>query len=135
MKNIEFAKELLLNEGYTLVITNGDTVYHSFDRGVKPLLSIYDSKTDVTGFSAADKVVGRAAAFIYVMLGISQVYASVISESALEILEEHGISTSFSNIVPRIINRNGNGFCPMEEATINTSDPQNALSAIRNKLK
>lgn len=54
----------------------------STERGVKPLLQWLDGENSVKGFSAVDKVVGRAAAFLYVLLEVKEVYAGVMSEGA-----------------------------------------------------
>ena len=67
---MENAKELLESGGYTCVITDGDRVLTSTLRGVKPLVQFLESGRDLTGFSAADKVVGRATAYLYVLLGV-----------------------------------------------------------------
>ena len=60
----------LLNSGaYTCVLCRGDAVFTGTERGVKPLLGWLDGGVDLNGFSAADRVVGTAAAFLYVLLG------------------------------------------------------------------
>ena len=79
MDNWEKAKTLLAEGGYTCVICGGDKVYTSHERGVKPLLELLEQGAELKGFSAADRVVGKAAAFLYVLLGVSAVYAGVIS--------------------------------------------------------
>lgn len=128
------AVELLNNGNYTCVLCSGDTVFTSAERGVKPLLDFLDGATDLNGFSAADKVVGKAAAFLYVLLGVKQVYARVLSESALAVFEKYGIECKFEKIAASIINRAGNGICPMESAVTDISSPAEALEAIRRRL-
>ena len=64
MNKIQKAKETLENGGFTCVLTDGDRTYTSNKRGVEPLLEWYDSDDCFEGFSAADKVVGKAAAFL-----------------------------------------------------------------------
>ena len=81
-RNLVYAKELLEKENFTCVLWYGEHLYTSRERGVKPLLEWLDQGLDLSSFSAADKVVGKAAAFLYVLLGVSRVYASVISEAA-----------------------------------------------------
>ena len=67
--DLENAKKILSDGSYTCVLCKGkDTVSSSF-RGVKPLLDLLDSGKDFSGYSAADKVVGRATAFLYCLLG------------------------------------------------------------------
>ena len=80
MKNdLDKARSLLGTGAYTCVFCRADRVYTATERGVKPLLSWLDDGTDLTGFSAADRVVGRATAFLYCLLGVKEVYAKVMS--------------------------------------------------------
>ena len=58
MNDLEKAKSLLQSGGYTCVLCKDDTIHTSSHRGIRPLLELLE--TDVAGFYAADKVVGRA---------------------------------------------------------------------------
>jgi hypothetical protein len=129
------AKELLLKEDYTCVLCKDGVVYQSTERGVKPLLGWLNDKTDVKGFYAADRVVGKAAAFLYVLLGVNAVYAPVISHPAADTLQDHGILVEADNVVDAIRNRAGTGFCPMEQTVKDISDPLEAKNAVISKLK
>lgn len=119
----------------TLALHRDNTVYTSNKRGVSALLEFIESKTDLSGFSAADKVVGKGAAFLYVLLKVKSVYAGVISACAKEVLISHGIEVSSDMLVERIINRDKTGFCPIEEAVYEINEPRCALIAIKEKLK
>ena len=90
---------------------------------------------DFSGYSAADKVVGKATAFLYCLLGVTAVYTPVISQAALQVLTQHGIATEYDLCVPAIFNHRKDGFCPMETATRDISDPKQALCAIRSTLE
>lgn len=127
------AKELL-NQGYTLAICLGETVYTSKERGVKTLLSFVEDKIDVSGYYCADRVVGKGAAFLYVLLNVREVHACVISRCAKEVLTAYGIGVTYDTLVDRIANRDKTGFCPIEEAVINICEPTLALNAIKEKL-
>ena len=133
MNDLFRAKDLLEREGYTCVICRDDVLYSSRHRGVRPLMELLG--TDVSGFSAADKVVGKATALLYCLLGIRQLYAKVISDAAIQVLTDHGIAVQWETQVAYIVNREGTGRCPMELATEHISDPALAPDAIRNKLK
>ena len=89
--NLEIAKERLFGGSFTCVIVNGESICTSDKRGVKPLLEWLESGTDFSNFSAADKVVGKAAAFIYVLLGVKEFYANIIRIPAIEVFEKFGI--------------------------------------------
>lgn len=133
MEDLNKSKALLLQEGYTCVLCRGDELYTSRHRGVRPLMELLDA--DTAGFSAADKVVGKATALLYCLLGIRQLYARIISDAAIQVLEQHNIPVQWDTRVAYIVNREGNGRCPMELATEHISDPALAPDAIRQKLK
>ena len=128
------AVALLKKEGYTLILYNESEYRVERARGVAPLLSLLDNGEDASSFCAVDKVVGKAAAFLYILLGIRRISALTVSESARALLEEHKIIVGYETCVDRIKNRDGTGFCPMESAVISESDPSAALSAIRSAL-
>ena len=134
-KKIEKAKKLLENGGYTCVLSDGETVWTHSERGVVPLLSYVREGRRLPAFCAADKVVGRAAAFLYVQMEIGGLYAEVLSEPAKEILDRYGIPTEYGILTEAIRNRAGDGFCPMETATREIQDPIEAICAIEAKLK
>ena len=129
------AKKILTQTGATCVLCKGRSRVESDMRGVAPLLDLLDMGMDFSGYSAADKVVGKATAFLYCLLEVKAVYTPVISESALAVLREHDIEAAYDRCVPAILNRRRDGFCPMETATKNIADPVEALCAIRATLK
>lgn len=121
--------------GNTCAVCKGDSFYKSSERGVKPLLCWLDQGIDLQDFSAADKVVGRGAALLYSLLKVRAVYAEVLSEEARAALEHCGIAASWRLCVPRIVNRAGTGYCPIETAVLGMDDANEALRAIRAKLR
>ena len=121
----------LLNSGnYTCVVCQNDTIHTATLRGVAPLLSWLESGANLAGFSAADRVVGRGAAFLYCLLGVKSVYAKVMSLPAAEVLRAHNIHTEAELFVEGIINRAGDGPCPFESAVMDIHDANKALTAI-----
>ena len=127
-------RNLLQTDGCTCVLCKDETVYKSDRRGVSPLMGWLESGTDLKGFSAADKVVGNATAFLYCLLEVKSVYAHVMSEAAARALEQQGIPFFYEQLVPAIQNRAGDGLCPMEQATRDLHDPADAPAAIRQVL-
>ena len=93
------------------------------------------SGTDISGFSAADKVVGKAAAMLMIKAGITEVFALTISESAEKLLKNHGVRVSFMTLTERIMNRDNTGVCPMETAVADTEDIETGCRLIFEKLK
>lgn len=132
---MEAAREILEEKGYTCVLKKGDTIHTATERGVKPLVRWLTEGIDVRGFSAADKVVGKATAYLYVLLGVKEVYAHIMSASAREVLARHGITAVQGKLVENIINRQGTGICPFEAAVLDIHSPEAALTAIREKMQ
>lgn len=59
----------------------------------------------------------------------------MISEHALLILREHHIPVSYDTLVPYIINRAGNGMCPMEESVLSCDDIEEAYHILSEKAE
>jgi len=133
-QDLEKAKDILHAGDYTCVLCRGDDVYTSAFRGVKPLVQWLRSGTDFSGFSGADKVIGRATAFLYLLLGIGSVYTHVISRPALGVFQAHGIHVEYGQLVDNIINRKGDGLCPFEAAVLEIQNPGDAYEAILKKM-
>lgn len=132
--SITTAKEVLESGGYTCVLTDGVSFYTSQQRGVKPLVQFIESQNIPQNLFAADKVVGKATAYLYVLLKVQSLYAKVISQPAITVLQEHGITVQYDTLVPNIINRQGDGICPFEAAVMNINSPQDAYTAVLQKM-
>lgn len=105
-KDLEQAKALLENnEEYTCAACRAGESFASEEHGVRPLMRWLNEGTDLSGASAADRIVGKAAAFLYVLLGVRTVYAPLMSVPARETLCAHGIEAIADAVVPAIRNR------------------------------
>lgn len=135
MINAECTELHLLNGGFTCAIYRAEETYKSTERGVAPLLAWLKDGKDFRGFSAVDKVVGKAAAFLYVLLGVEKVYAFVISESAAEVFTRFHVEYHYGEKVVAIRNRTNTDYCPMEQAVWDITDPQTAYARIQETLR
>ena len=125
-----------LEEGdFTCVLTDGVQAFESHARGVAPLLAWIESGEVPSGCVAADRVVGRAAAFLYVHLQVTTVYAHVMSRPAIEVFERYGIAWRAGEQVEAIRNRAGTGYCPMERAVWDVQDADDVPDLLRAALE
>ena len=131
---LNIAKTKLEQENYTCVLTDGERFFTSRERGVKPIVEFIASKSLPKGLFAADKVVGKATAYLYILLEIKSLYAKVISKPALKALGENGIEVKYESLVDNIINRKGDGICPFEMAVLKINDANEAYTAILDKM-
>lgn len=129
--------DILHNEGLTLVVRSENGEIHRFtQRGVKDLLTLVSEHPDIlNGAMIADKAVGKAAAACMVVGGAKQVYADVMSELALSLLQAHGVEASCGQLVDHIINRTGTDWCPMEKASRDEDNPLAIIEKIKHQLE
>lgn len=134
LKDLYRAKELFAKGGYACVAVRESTEYYGVKGGIAPLIDFID-ENNMQGFSVADKIAGKAAALLYAKMGLSAVYAEVLSVPAEEILKKHGIYYEYKTLTQNIINRRGDGICPMEQAVEKISDPDEAYKVLSAKIK
>lgn len=134
MSDIEKAREIIKSGRYTCVMCKGETLYTSQKRGVVPVLEKIEQNVDISGFSVADKIIGKAAAMLFHLAGISVLYGEVMSNPAVEYLKTTDIEFSYVTLTEKIINRTGDGLCPMETAVMDIDNPKEAFVAVKNKL-
>ena len=134
-KDFQKAKDEFNTGKYTLVICKDSDISTSDVTGIRPLMKLIDEKKDCKGYSAADKIVGRAAAFLYTILGVKNLYGEVMSKGAVEILKKEGINYEYKTLTEFIENRKKTGMCPMDEAVQNITNAKDACEAIRQKMK
>ena len=135
MTKLQQAKTQLATGKYTCVLCADETICTTTRRGVKPLVLWLEQGGVPRGFCAADKVVGKATAFLYCLLGAKAVYADVMSRSAKTVLETHGIQTQCAILTDYIENRTKTGICPFEEAVLGIEEPEQARLAIHKKMR
>ena len=107
----------------------------SREKGIRPLLLwLRADENCMQGAAVADRIIGRAAAFLAVHGGARAVYGEVMSAGAVPILEGAGIVYSYKTLTERIVNRKGDGPCPMEQAVSGETDPSSAAAILRAKV-
>ena len=125
--------DILHNERLTLVVKSADGTIHRFtQRGVKDLLTLVTQGPEIlNGSSIADKAVGKAAAACMIQGGVMHVWADVMSEPALALLQDHGVKAESGQLVHHIINRTGDDWCPMERLSRGLDDPEAIIQKIQ----
>lgn len=136
MEPLNNAKELLKTTNSTIAVVSNGEVFTSQERGVKPLLHLLTEKKGfLKGASVADKVIGKAAALLMVLGEIKEVHTLIISEPAIKVFEKYNIPCFYDKKVDRIVNRTGDGLCPMETLCLDVEEPKEAFEKITDFLK
>lgn len=117
-----------------IVWKDGRSTCH-YGRGVKDLFRLLtEEPLTLAGAFVADKVVGKGAAALMVLGGVREVYAAVASTPALALLHENGIAAECVREVPHIVNRQGDGICPVELLCRDCASAADCLPLIRQFL-
>ena len=132
MKDIEIAKQNL--SGHSICLCKNGDFFTDDGRGISPMLRFIEQGLDLSGYSAADVIVGKAAAMLFVKAKITSVYGEVMSKAAAEFLEKNNIPFTYGELTDKIINRRGDGVCPMEQTVASIDDCDAAYTALREKL-
>lgn len=95
---------------------NNELFFESNEQGIRPVINcLKKCRKKAQGAQAFDKVVGAAAALLFVFAEVSEVNGLVGSHGAVKILTEAGIKNNFKKIVPKILNKDKTDLCPMEK--------------------
>lgn len=134
---MEEAKKLIQDGKAECVLIKNDTIYRQErGHGVSPLLVMYDEhKEAMLDGTLVDKVIGRAAATIAICGKVKHVHGELMSEDAVEFLNKNGITTSYTLLVYRILNRKRDGLCPLEQSVEGIDNAANALIALRKRIE
>lgn len=133
---VDTAKKMIADgRAECILVRDNEIVAFESGGGVNPLLHLYDTAADkMAGATVVDKVIGRAAAFIAINGGATSVYGELMSQDGAELLAAHNIAVSYGTMVPRILNRNRDGLCPLEQSVLGFDDPVAALEALRARI-
>jgi len=131
--DLKLAKQRLYQKNNSLVITKGGRVlFETQAHGISGLLdAIKELGSSMRGSSVADRIVGRAAALLFVYSGVTAVFAVTASGGGIKVLKDHNISHEFETQVPRILNSEKVDVCPFEKLAAKFSDPKKAYEELR----
>ena len=96
-------------------------------------MNLIDEKKDYKSYSAADKNEGRAVAFLYILLGVKNLYGKVMYKGAEEILKKEGINYEYKTLTEFIEKKAC--ICPKDEAVQNFINVIFAYETIRQKIQ
>ncbi|MDZ7265118.1 MAG: DUF1893 domain-containing protein [candidate division KSB1 bacterium] len=102
-------------------------IFFSDGKWLHPLLDLHEfleaQHYDPQRLVVNDKIVGKAAALIQVHLGIKHIHASMLSQLARDVFEDHNIHYEFDQLVDRI-------QCRTEDLLLNETNPETAFRLI-----
>lgn len=131
--DLDLAAKRLNQENLSLVVVkNGKVLFETESHGLGDLVeAINQLQSSMQGSSVADRIVGRAAALLFVYSGVSAVFAATISDGGIAILDNNNVFHEFEKRVPRILNLKKTDVCPFEKLVAELSSPEEAYERLK----
>ena len=132
-QDLEFAKLKLIKEDLSLVIVRkGKVLFQTRRQGITGFLEAIERlDKNLISSSAADKIVGVAAAMLCVYAEVASVFALTISEEGIKVLKDNNIKYRFEKTVQNILNRDKKDVCPFEKLALNSVSPDEAYVKLK----
>ena len=133
MNDLEIAKDWLEKNDLSLVIVkNGKIVFETKEKKILGFIDAIEKTGNVmNGSSIADKVVGKAVAFLCIYKKVNAVYAKVLSEKAKRLFEQWKTIFEYKALVKEILNNNQNKIFPFELKAKNLNNPKKAYFELK----
>ncbi len=122
------------NKATCVVVRDGEIISCESPKGISHLLELYD-KGILKDSYVADTVIGKAASMIFSLAGVKGCYGMTLSELGARWLQKNNIPYSYKEKTEVIINRKGDGMCPMEETVLEVWDHNEAVELLKNKVR
>lgn len=133
MTDAELARSAL--PGHSIALCRDGAVLTDDGRGISPMMKFIAQGRELSRYSAADLIVGKAAAMLFVKAGVVSVHGNTMSRAGKEFLESHGVRCTWDTLTERIINRDGTDICPMEKTVGELEDVEAGYAALKLRIK
>jgi len=136
IRAVNAAKKIIKSGGAKyILIKKNKIILQRGEPGISGALDVFDnSREQLNGAVVIDKIVGKAAAAVFILGKARYVYGFIMSRAAKDFLAANGIEAACGELTDVIKNRAGDGVCPIEQIVLNVEEPEEALAAIRERL-
>jgi hypothetical protein len=131
--DLNLAKNRLIQKGLSLVIVKDAKVFFETEsHGISDLVKAIEKlRDDAKGSSVADRIVGRAAALLFVFSGVKAVFAVTASDGGIEVLKKNSVFCEYESRVTSVLNLKRTDVCPFEKLVAKLSSPEKAYEMLR----
>ncbi|HOB82267.1 MAG TPA: ECF transporter S component [Peptococcaceae bacterium] len=138
LKMLSLAKAIqMIKDGKVscVIIKNDEIIRTASGQGISPLITIFEEEPELLKDSyVVDKLIGKAAAIVLVLGGAKRAYGELMSAAARDYLTGHDCGVSFGQLIDKVINRTGDGICPLEESVFDVEDPETGYHILKDTL-
>jgi len=130
-----YLEELDKTGNSLMIYSHGQLIFQSTSKGIRPHLEAIDKHGEsLRGTLMVDKIVGRAAALLILYSEAAEAHTQVLSRPGKQVLDMHGLPTSYVELTDHIKLKDGSIYCPFERMVQGVTDPGEAYAAIVEKM-
>jgi len=132
-KAVNHARMSLSHSKKSFVVVGESKLLHYTDkRGIEPLLDLIESNPAMLeGAIVGDRIVGRTAALMCIYSKVRVVFAMIISDEAIELLDKHGVLATWQETVPYIVEKNLTSRYKLDLMLKDVEEPEKAVEMIK----
>lgn len=131
---VEDLTEGFFGEDTTCVIYKDGVIFEHTGGSIAPIVDAWFCG-DLEDAVVVDKVIGKASAMFMKDGGAAFVHGRLMSEPAADFLRQQDLPFSMDRKTEKIINRAGDGLCPMESVVMDTDDLTEGIEKVFSKMK
>jgi hypothetical protein len=130
-----YLDELNKSGNSLMIYRGGRLIFQSASKGIRPHLEAIETHGEaLRGTLMVDKIVGRAAALLILYSEAAEAHTQVLSRPGKQVLDQHGVATTYEELVDHIKMEDGRIYCPFERMVQDVNDPEEAYAAIVEKM-
>lgn len=117
------------------VIKDNEVIFSSTEKGVKPLMDYYNTYGITNGeVEVVDRIMGKGAVLLALLCKATVIDTPIISKEAHKLAIKYQLSIEYGKEVDYIINRSGDGQCPIEACLLGIDDIEEGYEMIKTTL-
>lgn len=115
-----------------IIYRNDKVIFTSEYRGVRPMMEYMKSYgPSQEPLTIIDRIMGKGAVLLAVLIGATNIKTPIISEPALALALKHKHQVEYGKKIPFVINRTGDGRCPIESSILDIDDIEEGYEVIK----
>ena len=136
VRDLELARGVLsTTDSSIVVISYGKIWKKKKGDGIKPILEVIEEMgEDIHGYVIGDRILGRASALLCRYAKAQGVYSPQGTKTGIALMIMGGVPCQVDELIPQIMNRNGDGLCPFEKMLKDVDTPEEAYKILKDKV-
>jgi len=136
VRDLELARETLSTTDCSIVVISFGKIWKKkTGEGIRPIMeTIEEMGEDIHGSIIGDRILGKASALLCRYAKAQGVYSPQGTKTGIALLVMGGVPCQVDELIPQIMNKNGNDLCPFEKMLKDVDSPEEAYKILKEKV-